>query len=111
VNKIVNPRRFARVKPSGRVSNAAKIVVGPKDPMIDCALVDFSPGGACLDIGSQVTLPLHFELIHGNTRKCCRMVWKAGRRIGVTFYTSPLSLTANPVAQVDPDARLDVISS
>jgi hypothetical protein len=85
VNKIVNPRRFARVKPSGRVSNAAKIVVGPKDPMIDCALVDFSPGGACLDIGSQVTLPLHFELIHGNTRKCCRMVWKAGRRIGVTF--------------------------
>ena len=65
MNKIVNPRRFARVKPTGRVSNAAKIVTGPKDPMIDCALVDFSPGGACLDIGSAVALPLRFELIHG----------------------------------------------
>ena len=85
VNKTVNPRRFARVKPIGRVSNAAKIVVGPKDPMIDCSLVDFSPGGACLEIGPQVTLPARFELVHGSTRKRCRMVWKAGRRIGVSF--------------------------
>jgi hypothetical protein len=85
VNKPANPRRFARVKPIGRVSNAAKIVVGPKDPMVDCTLVDFSPGGACLEIGPQVTLPPRFELVHGNTRKRCRMVWKAGRRIGVSF--------------------------
>lgn len=85
MNKPVNPRRFARVKPIGRVSNAAKIVVGPKDPMIDCTLVDFSPGGACLEVGLQVSLPARFELVHGNTRKRCRMVWKAGRRIGVSF--------------------------
>jgi hypothetical protein len=85
VNKNVNPRRFARVRPSGRVSNAAKIVIGPKDPMIDCALVDFSPGGACLDIGSAVALPPRFELVHGNTRKRCRLVWKVGRKIGVSF--------------------------
>jgi hypothetical protein len=85
VNRTVNPRRFARVKPIGRVSNAAKIVVGPKAPMIDCTLVDFSPGGACLEIGLQVTLPARFELVHGNTRKRCRVVWKEGRRIGVSF--------------------------
>ena len=85
VNKTVNPRRFARVKPIGRVSNAAKLVVGPKDPMIDCTLVDFSPGGACLEIGLQVTLPARFELVHGNTRKRCRVVWKNKNRIGVTF--------------------------
>jgi hypothetical protein len=85
VNKDINPRRFARVKPGSRVSSAAKIVLGPRDPMIDCTLIDFSPGGACLDIGLQVSLPPRFELVHGNTRKRCRLVWKAGRRIGVTF--------------------------
>ena len=85
MDKSNSPRRFARVKPTGRVSNGAKIVVSPKDPMIDCALVDFSPGGACLDVGPQVVLPPRFELVHGNTRKRCRLVWKAGRRIGVSF--------------------------
>jgi PilZ domain len=85
VNKTINPRRFARVKAGGRVSNAAKIVVGPKDPMIDCALIDFSAGGACLEIAPQTALPPRFELVHGNTRKRCRLVWKAGRRIGVSF--------------------------
>jgi hypothetical protein len=85
VSTIINPRRFARVKPSGRVSNAAKIVVGPKEPMVDCVLVDFSPGGACLDVGSKVSLPPRFELVHGNTRKRCRLVWKVGRKIGVSF--------------------------
>jgi hypothetical protein len=53
--------------------------------MVDCNLVDFSPGGACLEVGPQVTLPARFELVHGNTRKRCRVVWKAGRRIGVSF--------------------------
>jgi hypothetical protein len=85
VNKIINPRRFARVKPGGRVSSAAKIVTGPKDPMIDCALVDLSAGGACLEVTSSVSLPARFELVHGNIRKRCRVVWKEGRRIGVAF--------------------------
>ena len=85
MNEPVNPRRFARVKPIGRVSNAAKIVLGPKDPMVDCNQVEFSPGGASLEVGPQVTLPARCELVHGTTRKRCRMVWKAGRRIGVSF--------------------------
>jgi len=85
VNKIIKPRRFARVKPGGRVSSAAKIVTGPKDPMIDCALVDFSAGGACLEVTSPASLPTRFELVHGNIRKRCRVVWKEGRRIGVAF--------------------------
>lgn len=85
MNKTINPRRFARVKPNNRVSSAAKIVVGPKDPMIDCMLVDISAGGACLEVGPQAALPQRFELIHGSTRKRCRLVWKQGRRIGVSF--------------------------
>ena len=85
MNKSIHPRRFVRVKPGGRVSNAAKIVVGPRAPMVDCQLVDFSAGGACLDVGLQIALPARFELVHGNTRKRCRMVWRDGRRVGVTF--------------------------
>jgi hypothetical protein len=84
-NKDIHPRRFLRVRPNGRVSNMAKIVIGPRAPMVDCQLVDFSAGGACLDVGPQITLPARFELVHGNIKKRCRVVWRDGRRIGVTF--------------------------
>ena len=85
MTKDVHPRRFARVRPTGRVSTNAKIIVGPRDPTIDCVLVDFSPGGACLDVGLKAVLPQRFELVHGNVRKRCRVVWKAGLGVGVTF--------------------------
>lgn len=85
MTKSIHPRLFTRVRPGGRVSNTAKIVVSPRDPMVDCQLIDFSPGGACLDIGPQVALPSRFELVHGNTKKRCRVVWRDGRRVGVTF--------------------------
>ncbi len=80
------PRRFARVRPpSGRNSDAAKLIVGPKDPVIDCRVVDYSPGGACLEISVQSKLPNRFELLFGGTKKRCRVVWSAGRRLGVAF--------------------------
>jgi hypothetical protein len=79
------PRRFTRVRPTGRGSDVAKLIVGPKDPVIDCRVVDYSPGGACLEIGRQTKLPNRFELLFGGTRKRCRIVWNTGRRIGVTF--------------------------
>lgn len=85
MNKVLHPRRFARVRPGARVSSAAKIVVSARDPMIDCVLVDISAGGACIEVDPQVLLPQRFEVVHGNTRKRCRLVWKAGRRIGVSF--------------------------
>jgi PilZ domain len=79
------PRRFTRVRPTGRISDAAKLIVGPKDPVIDCRIVDYSPGGACLEIAAQTKLPNRFELVFGGTRKRCRVVWSAGRRLGVAF--------------------------
>ena len=79
------PRRFARVRPGGKVSNSAKLIVGPKDPLIDCTVVDYSPGGACLEVFGQPKLPNRFELLFGGTRKRCRVVWSAGRRLGVAF--------------------------
>jgi hypothetical protein len=79
------PRRFARVRPAGRNSDAAKVIVGPKLPVIDCRVVDYSPGGACLEIWGQIKLPNRFELLFGGTKKRCRVVWSVGRRLGVAF--------------------------
>ena len=81
---MIHPRRFARVRPAGQVSAVAKIIRAPRDPLIDCTILDYSAGGACLDVG-LIDLPLRFELLWGATRKKCRKVWKAGRRIGVAF--------------------------
>lgn len=79
------PRRFVRVRPAGRDSSAAKLIVGPKDPVINCTVVDYSPGGACLEVFGQPKLPGRFELLFGGTRKRCRVVWSTGRRLGVVF--------------------------
>jgi hypothetical protein len=80
-----HPRRFARVRPNGQMSKAAKIIVAPREPVIDCTIVDYSAGGACLEIFGQTVLPGRFELLWGTTKKKCRVVWKAGRRAGVAF--------------------------
>lgn len=78
-------RRFVRVKPSGLVSRAAKIVVDPKKPTIDCNIIDMSAGGACLEINSSGSVPKRFVLLHSGTKKNCIMVWAKGRRLGVAF--------------------------
>ncbi|MGO9356237.1 MAG: PilZ domain-containing protein [Xanthobacteraceae bacterium] len=79
------PRRFARVRPTGRISDAAKLIVDPKAPVVDCRVVDYSPGGACLEVWARINLPDRFELLFGGTKKRCRVVWRAGGRLGVTF--------------------------
>ena len=52
-------RVYARMKPEGRVSKIAKILTGPKAPAIECTLIDYSVGGACVNTG---TIP------HGSLR-------------------------------------------
>ena len=81
----MHPRLCARVRPSGQMSAVAKIIVDPRAPLIDCRVVDYSPGGACLEVSGQPRLPNRFELLFGGTRKRCRVVWTAGRRLGVAF--------------------------
>jgi hypothetical protein len=82
---MIHPRRYARVRPNGQVSRTAKIIVAPRAPIIDCTVVDYAPGGACLEVGGQINVPSRFELLWGSTKKKCRVVWKAGRRMGVAF--------------------------
>ena len=78
-------RLYARQRPQGRISSIAKIFFEPKAPVIECILVDYSAGGACLQLEKFVTLPERFEVLYGTTRKRCRVVWKRGLRIGVAF--------------------------
>lgn len=82
---MVQPRRFIRVRPTGQMAKTAKILTDAKAALIDCNVIDYSAGGACLEVFGQVTLPKRFELLYGPTRKKCRVVWAAGRRVGVTF--------------------------
>jgi hypothetical protein len=81
----MHPRRFARVRPAGRNADVAKLIVGPKVPVVDCKVIDYSPGGACLEVWAQTTLPDRFELLFGGSKKRCRVVWRTGRRLGVAF--------------------------
>lgn len=79
------PRLYARMRPAGRISGKAKIFVGPKAPAIECILIDYSAGGACLHLEKSITLPERFEVLYGTTKKRCRVVWKRGMRVGVSF--------------------------
>jgi hypothetical protein len=80
-----SPRLYQRVRPSSSQAAQAQIIVGPKVPVIACRLVDYSAGGACLEIFPMVALPERFELLHGSVRKKSRVVWRRGVRIGVAF--------------------------
>jgi hypothetical protein len=53
--------------------------------VVACRLVDYSRGGACLEVFPMVPLPDRIELVHGNVRKKGRIVWRRGIRIGVAF--------------------------
>ena len=42
----------------------ARIILGPKLPIIDCILVDYSAGGACIQMEKHCDLPNRFELLY-----------------------------------------------
>jgi hypothetical protein len=76
---------YARQRPQGRLSTVAKILFGSNAPVVECILVDYSAGGACLQLANFVALPERFDMLYGTTRKRCRVVWKRGLRVGVAF--------------------------
>lgn len=85
ISTMQHKRLYERIRPGGRIAGAAKIFVGPKAPAIDCILVDYSPGGACIQLTKYLDLPNRFELLYGTTRKHCRVVWRRAMRMGLAF--------------------------
>ena len=82
----IEKRRFTRVRPSGLVSRAAKVYADQKGaPLIDCNLIDISTGGACLETVGDATVPAKLVMVHGGVQKRGKVVWRKGRRFGVSF--------------------------
>jgi hypothetical protein len=79
------PRRHVRVRPSGLVSGHASLIVAPRKPVIPCMVIDYSAGGACVELNADASLPPRIEILHGAVKKRCRVVWKRGRRVGLCF--------------------------
>jgi hypothetical protein len=80
-----SPRLYQRVRPTSPAASKAQIIVSPKAPAVACRLIDYSRGGACLEVFPMVALPERIELLHGNVKKKGRIVWRRGIRIGVAF--------------------------
>ena len=79
-------RRSTRVTPSGLVSKTASIFAEHKGaPVIECQVVDLSPGGACLELTREAAIPERFVFLHGGVRKKARLGWRKGYRFGVVF--------------------------
>jgi hypothetical protein len=79
-------RRAVRVSPSGLVSKTAKIFAEQKgSPVIDCYVIDLSPGGACLELARDAEIPQRFVLLHGGVKKKGRLAWKKGYRFAMVF--------------------------
>ena len=59
---------------------------------IDCAILDLSDSGARILLPAGTDLPDSFDLSvdPDGQVKCCRVVWKAGTSVGVTFQTRVL---------------------
>jgi hypothetical protein len=81
---LMNERRS---KLRGRTLKGGKILFHQGRSAIDCAVRNFSNGGACIEVTSPLGIPGRFELqLDGEivTRQCTQR-WLAGNRIGVSF--------------------------
>jgi methyl-accepting chemotaxis protein len=82
-----NPRR--RVLKSGTISF-------DRGESLDCVVRNISELGACLELESRVNIPADFTLIVKTAKmiRLCHVVWRAGRRIGVSFQSAEARATA-----------------
>ena len=85
VRKI--PRR--RVLKSGTISF-------DRGESLDCVVRNISELGACLELESGANIPDDFTLIIKTAKmiRLCHVVWRAGRRIGVSFQLAKAPATA-----------------
>jgi hypothetical protein len=69
-----------------RVLKGARILMPAIGISADCAVRNLSETGACLVLTAPVAISDAFELaMYDHTIRPCRVVWRAGRRVGVVF--------------------------
>jgi hypothetical protein len=72
-----------------RVLKGARILMPAIGISADCAVRDLSETGACLVLTAPVAIGDNFELaMYDRTIRSCRVIWRAGRRVGVVFGSS-----------------------
>ena len=78
---------LAEARKAGRrhVTDTALIRFG--EMSVGCVIRNLTDAGAALDVGPQGDIPDQFTLIVMATKKIysCNIVWRKGRRIGVSF--------------------------
>jgi hypothetical protein len=74
-----------RVAVRRKIHKAGSIVVGSRP--VTCTVHNLSATGAALSVRQSSTLPDSFVLIleMEHRRRPCRVVWRRGNRIGVSF--------------------------
>jgi hypothetical protein len=84
-NDMLEHRREPRqlILKTGKISS----LYLPSD--IDCAIFDISEGGASilLPVGAKVPDSFHLAIDPGRDSYICRVAWKSGNKIGVSFQS------------------------
>lgn len=80
----------SRVAKRQRVLKSAKIIYGPSQSVVDCAVRDLSDTGAKLICQRNELLPdeIRIVFLQNNTIRSAKIAWRRGEQIGIHF-TSP----------------------
>lgn len=71
--------------------HTASILLGA-DQVLPCAILDVSDSGARLAPQEPEAVPDRFDLLlsgNGTPRRDCRVIWRDGGQVGVTFENRP----------------------
>ena len=74
-----------------RIRHNAEIVVARRGAeKLQCTLHDLTSTGACLTLVTTHQVPDTFELTFdkGRSRRPCRVKWRTGNRLGVSFKSA-----------------------
>jgi len=76
-----------RASHRSRTLRGGKILFNDRRSVLDCAVRNLSPEGACLQVESLVGVPAAFELLIDGEEapRLCRLAWHSHDRAGVEF--------------------------
>ncbi len=81
-------RAELRRKPRRQFHYAATVLIDEKGTRCECSIADISESGARIVLEKECNLPDRFVLLltsSGKARRSCRVVWRNGMTIGVSF--------------------------